>query len=201
METFAKMAELDHEQQTSTIRSALVSMGTNCDVNDDDPMGNGDQSRIATDAQREAARELFAMGGDMEIYFREQKLSPFCFLCVTGQGDTVRKMLEEETSGLEQPWSQSQTFKALLDTRVTSLRMSPLLLMVSLGKNLVLPGEPSPLKSFYWSMEPRQMCRMCVERLFDTMVPVLWRTKCRLIFQICALKLPRQSICMAKRWN
>ena len=83
METFAKMAELDHEQQSSTIRSALVSMGTNCDVNDDDPMGNGDQSRIATDAQREAARELFAVGGDMEIHFREQKLSPFCVLCVS----------------------------------------------------------------------------------------------------------------------
>lgn len=142
-EAFAKMAQMDllpFDEQKATIRRALLDMGTNCDLNDSDPMGNGDQSFIQTFAKRDAARELFAIGGDMEIHFREGKLSPFMFLCVTGQLENVRKMLEDETDRLEQPWSQQVSLKKLLDTRETSLRMSPLLLMVSLGRNIMTPG-------------------------------------------------------------
>ena len=154
MEVFAKMAQLDFmpfDEQKATIRKALVSMGTNCDLNDTDLTGNGDQSNIQTEAQREAARELFAMGGDMAIHLREHKLPPFVLLCVTGQVEEVRVMLEEARAEQPPPWSQCLPLKVLLDTRVTSLRMSPLLLMVSLGMKLVLPGveeeKPSPLLS------------------------------------------------------
>jgi ankyrin repeat protein len=145
-ESYDKMFENDLmslEKHKAMIRNALIAMGTNCKLNDNDPMGNGDQSRIATKAQREAAQELFSTGADVHAHFEQQKLSPFVLLCLTGQIDMVRMELERETSRLKQPWTQhtmrSSTLKALLDRRETSLRLSPLLLLASLGKNMVLP--------------------------------------------------------------
>ena len=142
-EAFAKMGQMDlltFDEQKATIRRALLDMGTDCALNDSDPMGNGDQSMIQTNAKRDAARELFAIGGDMEGHFSNGKLSPFMFSCVTGQVENVRMTLEDETARLEQPWSQQVSLKKLLDTRETSLRMSPLLLMVSLGRRIITRG-------------------------------------------------------------
>ena len=58
-ESFARMAFMDtlsFQGQKDTIRAALVGMGTDCDGNDADPTGNGDQSMILTLPQRDAAR-------------------------------------------------------------------------------------------------------------------------------------------------
>jgi hypothetical protein len=146
-EAFQKMAFMDNlsfQEQKDTIRAALIGMGTDCDKNDADPTGNGDQSMIQSVAKRDAARELYSIGGDIHIHATEGAFSSFAFMCIAGLSSGVSKAIEEVTKRVEQPWSRNQELKTLLETRETSLRLSPLLLIVSMGKNL---NSPSPAAS------------------------------------------------------
>jgi len=144
-QAFQKMACMDNlsfQEQKDTIRAALLDMGTDCDKNDADPTGNGDQSIIQSVAKRDAARELYSIGGDIHIHATEGAFSSFAFMCVAGLSSGVSKMIQEVTNRVEQPWSRNQELKTLLETRETSLRLSSLLLIVSVGKNLNSP-DPS----------------------------------------------------------
>lgn len=146
-QAFQKMAFMDNlsfQEQKDTIRAALLDMGTDCDKNDADPTGNGDQSMILSVAKRDAARELYSIGGDIHIHATEGAFSSFAFMCVAGLSSAVSKMIEEVTNRVHQPWSRNQELNTLLETRETSLRLSPLLLIVSVGKNL---NSPSPSAS------------------------------------------------------
>lgn len=88
---------------------------------------------------RGEARELFSIGGDINGYFENQAFSTFGFACILGQVDVVRDKLKQvkRTSSYGQPWSMNQDMKKLLETRETSVRLSPLQLIVSAGKNVM----------------------------------------------------------------
>eukprot|EP00804_Cyclotella_cryptica_P013918 CCRYP_002436-RA/>CCRYP_002436-RA protein AED:0.29 eAED:0.29 QI:0/-1/0/1/-1/1/1/0/523 len=132
------------QQQKDAIRSALVDMGTNIAQNDADPTGDGDQSLIESREYRDTARELYAIGGDIHAHFTTNSISPFAMNCALGLADMVQKTLKELTGEETQPYSKSERLLALLETRETSMRLSPLLLIVSAGKNLA--GSPEAKK-------------------------------------------------------
>lgn len=125
------------EQQRSIIKKKLKEIGTDCTTNDDDPTGNGDQSLIQSDAGREKAREIYSIGGDINKHMTESAMSIFAIGCFTGIVETVLSQIENVTKNIKQPFSRRNEMKTLLETRETSLRLSPLLLIVSAGKNVV----------------------------------------------------------------
>lgn len=136
---FQAMTLLDRlplEGQREKLRRALLAMGTNCEENDSDMTGNGDQSMIQSGEGRRAAREIYSIGGDIHAHLSEGKVSKFAMLCVMGNFVEVKKMIDDVTKSSEEPWSRNPKLKALLETRNTSMRLSPLLLIVSAGKNL-----------------------------------------------------------------
>ena len=72
-------------ESSQIIRRLLQKAGTNCDQNDADPYGDGDQSLVTTgEVHAQILRDIFARGGDLERWMREDawssasnKLSPF----------------------------------------------------------------------------------------------------------------------------
>mmetsp|Transcript_10421 Transcript_10421/g.12684 ORF Transcript_10421/g.12684 Transcript_10421/m.12684 type:complete len:566 (+) Transcript_10421:34-1731(+) len=147
-ESFAKMADMDRHpltKQKVIIRKSLVSIGTDCDKNDADPAGNGDQSMITSTTQAEAARELYSIGGDIHPYLTEGAFSHFGMNCVIGNVAAIRVMIDGVTNAIKkfhtEPWycycDSREGMITLLETRDTSMRLSPLLLIVSAGKNVV----------------------------------------------------------------
>lgn len=147
-EVFSKMEDLGQlslEEQKHTIRQALKAIGTDCDKNDADPFGDGDQSMIQTQAMRENAREIYSIGGDIHEHLvdREDGFSDFAFSCALGAHHAAQKKLDEVTSRIAQPWSRSEELKQLLEKRECSMRLSPLLIIVSAGKNAKGPGDMS----------------------------------------------------------
>lgn len=143
-QAMALMDDLPLEGQRDKIRRALLAMGTNCDENDSDRTGNGDQSFILLEEAREDAREIYSIGGDIHAHLTEGKVSEFAMLCLTGNVTEAQKMIDVVTKNSEQqPWSRNPNLKALLETRETSMRLSPLLLVVSAGKNV--PDVPKEL--------------------------------------------------------
>eukprot|EP00980_Cylindrotheca_fusiformis_P018393 scaffold6052_cov118-Cylindrotheca_fusiformis.AAC.6 len=124
--------------QKDLIRSVLVSIGTDINQYEDDPYGNGDQSMIASSmSDRDKARELFSCGGDIPAYGATGSFSMFALACITGNTAEVERMIQQATGdSSQQPHSRSPELMKLLETRETSLRLSPLLLVVSAGKNV-----------------------------------------------------------------
>jgi hypothetical protein len=136
------MDNLSLQEQKDTIRKALLEMGTDCNDNDADLTGNGDQSMIPTVSGRDAARNLYSIGGDINIHARQGALSPFAMMCITGNLEAVHdKILEVTSMNYTDNDINSTALKTLLETRETSLRLSPLLLIVSIGKTLIGPDQ------------------------------------------------------------
>lgn len=121
------------------IRSGLQSHGTDVRFNDRDSFGDGDQSPIHLDHQgKQFYRELFRTGGDIRqlAALGCEPLSPFAKMCVTGAVHAVREMLQQ----LDDPLGFAPTkLIQALEKRETSMRLSPLLMIVPMGKSLQLP--------------------------------------------------------------
>jgi len=163
IETYEMMAEFSKhslQKQKSLFRKILsVEVGTNCAKNDADPLGDGDQTPLVSERSAERARELYSIGGDIHQHLEEHALSKFGLGCAMGIVQVIRDMIndatkydhpstsfqDEDNDGRRrQPWyccnneknGRNQTTMAkLLETRETSMRLSPLLLIVSAGKN------------------------------------------------------------------
>lgn len=146
-QSFAAMAQLDRynlQEQKAVIRTALENMGTDVQMNDADQFGDGDQSPIETSKGRDAARELYSIGGDIHKHAVEDAMSMFGKLCLFGSAAAIQRMLDEKRDKLAQPYSTKEEMKVMLETRDTSLRLTPLLLLVSAGKNLAGGGGGIP---------------------------------------------------------
>lgn len=120
---------------------------TDVDQNDSDPTGDGDQDVISSVEKRDVARQLFATGGDIHDHFTGGQVSKFALACAAGKLRTVQSELQRVKSTASQPFSASIELKTLLETRETSMRLSPLLLIVSLGKNIFMPGSQPQFES------------------------------------------------------
>lgn len=138
-QSFSAMATLDRlslTEQKKTIRQVLQQIGTDIARNDGDPMGNGDQSRISSSNARDKARELYSIGGDIHKHVESMTISEMIQNCLFGNVQGVKHMIQD--LNIQQPHSQSIELKKLLETRETSLRLSPLLFLVSGGKNMAV---------------------------------------------------------------
>jgi hypothetical protein len=174
------------EEQQKYIRQSLIKTGTDVVMNDDDPMGNGDQSPIESAEGKKIARDLFTIGGDIDAVAESDAFSTLAIECILGKVNKVKRIFsdfvdsemkmememkmektkieadnEEEadndteedaddkkdaetekdngqtsaSASLVQPWSRNEKMKKLLETRETSLRLSPLLLVVAAGES------------------------------------------------------------------
>lgn len=148
-ESFSLMNEalkMNHSQYQAHIKSQLSRFGTNVELNESDPYGDGDQSRIPASSNREFYRELFATGGDLNHIadLNMEPLSMFAQACMTGMHSKVQEMLEE-LAGESQDLTErpSPELVQLLERRETSLRLTPLLMIVSMGKNLSIDNSSS----------------------------------------------------------
>jgi len=142
-----QLAMLPLAEKKVLIRQLLQEIGTDVDQNDSDPTGNGDQTTISTVERRDVARHLFATGGDIHEHFTGAQVSKFAMACAGGSLKTVQSELQSVKSTAVQPFSKSEELRTLLETRETSMRLSPLLLIVSLGKNLFMPGSQPQFES------------------------------------------------------
>ncbi|CAJ1953011.1 unnamed protein product [Cylindrotheca closterium] len=129
-----KLLSLDINGQRAEIRSLLLSVETDLDLAADEPYGNADQSIILKSKDRDLCRDLFAIGGDVNATGNAYAFSSFGLNCMAGEFLYVQYWLEEICDGVTQPLSRSGRLRKVLESRETSLRLSPLLLMVSAGK-------------------------------------------------------------------
>ena len=126
---------MQHLMQASTsaemlslrIRASVAANGTDVDLNDADPFGDGDQSILTDENSRQVHRDIWCVGGDVEACTAEGVLSEFGMMCMVGAGAAVGDRL------------QSGFSKQLLEQRETSLRLSPLLLTLC-GCRTVMAG-------------------------------------------------------------
>ena len=132
-----QLAMLPLPEKKRLIRQLLIDIGTNVEKNDGDPTGDGDQTPISTVEKRDMARHLWATGGDILEHFTGGKVSKFAMACASGDLTLAQTELQRVKSTAVQPFSACNELTILLETRETSMRLSPLLLIVSLGKNLV----------------------------------------------------------------
>jgi hypothetical protein len=128
-------------QKRTKIREGLRKHGTNVDQNDADITGDGDQSLIHLNFKgKQFYRDLFGNGGDLQEHAEFGRLSQFAVACITGVVEAVETSLKQAAStsnnGSSDPSKPSEALIRLLETRETSMRVSPLLMIVSLGKNV-----------------------------------------------------------------
>lgn len=130
------MASASLEEFQASIRRRLAQNGTNLKMNDADPQGDGDQSRLGHLSQesQQEYREIFATGGDLQYLgmMELRPLSTFVQNCVMGQVKAVEAVLERIKPG--------PRLIEKLETREGALRLSPLLFIVSMGKNIAGEG-------------------------------------------------------------
>lgn len=137
----------------SYFRTNLQRNGTNVVQNDADPTGDGDQSRIPANYDQQFYRNMFSMGGDLN-HLADVGLVPlsnFVKHCITGAVEEVEQALKQADTVVVVPAvnddgngatpSISPALTRLLETRETSLRLSPLMMLVSMGKNLAMPNS------------------------------------------------------------
>ena len=136
-----QLAMLPLAEKKELIRQILVEIGTDVDQNDSDPTGDGDQTTISKFESRDIARHLWATGGDIHDHFTGAQASKFAMACASGNLKTVQSELQNVKKTAVQPFSKSEELRTLLETRETSMRLSPLLLIVSLGKNILMSGS------------------------------------------------------------
>ena len=128
------------------IRVGLKRHGTDIAKNALDTMGDGDQSTIKLpEPKKQFYRDLYSSGGDIQAMFvsapgGKPSLTDFGLYCAVGQSDRVMTALQVN----DRPGKASTNLLELLETRETSMRLSPLLMIVSLGKN-ISGGNPKGL--------------------------------------------------------
>ncbi len=145
------MSNLPLVDQKALIRDVLTRQcNTDCQMNDANPLGDGDQSLIRSDNGRQAAREIWAIGGDIEGHLYEMSRDKqnndnnnndsnslstyFPLFCVMGDSAKVSNILQQ---------TDKKDLKNILEKRFTSMRLSPLLLTIATGKNLLYAREHS----------------------------------------------------------
>lgn len=119
-------------------REKLQQHGTNVEQNDQDMQGDGDQSRVSS-RNAQFYRDMFACGGDINHHLEKASftnLSDMAVSCIFGSVKEVEKKLQEAANE-----EGESAVTRLLETRETSLRLSPLLMMVSISKNFDLDGQ------------------------------------------------------------
>lgn len=118
------------------LRSQLSSHGTNVTMNDEDPYGDGDQSPVASH-HAQFYRDMYASGGDINHHadIELRMISNFAKLCLMGDVDRVEQALQAASVGYKEG-PPPAALTELLEKRETSQRLSPLLMLVSIGKNL-----------------------------------------------------------------
>lgn len=131
------LSNLPLAEKKASIRELLIEIGTDVDKNDSDPTGDGDQTIISSLEKRDVARHLFATGGDIHEHCVNGAMSKFAMACAAGILKTAETELKSAKHTASQPYSRSKEILAILETRETSMRLSPLLLIVSVGKNLL----------------------------------------------------------------
>ena len=129
-------------QVRAQIRKDLKKHGTNVEQNEADPYGDGDQSLVLTGGfqRQQFYRDLYSNGGDIN-YLADVGLAPlseFAKHCITGNVDGVRASLEQADTDPEKP---TEALLQLLEKRETTQRQSPLMMTISIGKNIGLPAE------------------------------------------------------------
>jgi hypothetical protein len=127
-------------QKRTKIRKGLRKHGTYVDRNDVEVSGDGDQAPIHLNyAGKQFYRDLFGNGGDLQEHAEFGRLSQFGVACITGEVEYVETSLKEANRNVgrnSDPAKPSEALILLLETRETSMRVSPLLMIVSLGKNI-----------------------------------------------------------------
>ena len=129
-------------ESEEVIRKLALLSGTDVEMNDNDPYGDGDQSLVGVgenhdpsnetmvmrgEPTRQILRDLFSVGGDLQSYLAYRGLSPFALMCCVGNAKGVEKALKETTAGSEERMH-------LLERRETGMRWSPLLFAVATSK-------------------------------------------------------------------
>mmetsp|Transcript_37115 Transcript_37115/g.90220 ORF Transcript_37115/g.90220 Transcript_37115/m.90220 type:complete len:554 (+) Transcript_37115:78-1739(+) len=122
-----KLSALTPEDTMELARSGLKAIGTDVGQNDNDPMGNGDQSIIAYTCLLNAASifNLFRTSG-----FKERTISAFPFACIVGSVKCAEQSLQAVYNEVDQPYSRQDLLNKLLEAREMPLRLSPLLMVV-----------------------------------------------------------------------
>ena len=135
-QTVESLAGLPLEQKKAAIRQIFIEIGVAVEENDNDAFGDGDQAPFETIEERDLARHLFAMGGDIYEHFQQPgAISNFAGACSTGNLKSVKAMIKNALAETHQPYSKSEAISQLLEQRETSMRLSPLLMTVAMGKN------------------------------------------------------------------
>lgn len=136
-----KIGLLPLAEKKAAIRELLIEIGTDVDKNDSDPTGDGDQSVISSVEKRDVARHIWCAGGDIGEHFSSRQVSKFAIASASGNLKIAQSELQRVKSAktVQQPYFSSNEVTKLLETRETSMRLSPLLLIVSMGKNLFSP--------------------------------------------------------------
>eukprot|EP00978_Attheya_sp_CCMP212_P003707 scaffold7843_cov47-Attheya_sp.AAC.2 len=135
-------------KKRTEIRDGLRQHGTNVDRNDVERCGDGDQAPIhLNDAGKQFYRDLFGNGRDLQEYAAFGSLSQFGVACIRGDVEFVETSLKQasrrrDSDDGSDPSNPSKDLIRLLETRETSMRVSPLLMIVSLGKSIPV-ADPS----------------------------------------------------------
>jgi hypothetical protein len=103
-------------------------------LNDRDKCGDGDQSEVPPE-KAQFYRDLFAHGGDINLLadVGMAPLSSFQKHCIFGNIPQVKSALEYASK------KGPDSLTELLESRETAMRQSPLMMIVSIGKNLDVP--------------------------------------------------------------
>jgi hypothetical protein len=118
------------------IHRGLQANGTDVARNERDLLGDGDQSEVRRPEYQQFYRDIFSEGGDLTECFSAGVVSQFAASCVGGDVARVQAMLAQAAD--RRPDQQpSEELLRLLETRETSMRLTPLLLIVSAGKNVL----------------------------------------------------------------
>mmetsp|Transcript_2551 Transcript_2551/g.3720 ORF Transcript_2551/g.3720 Transcript_2551/m.3720 type:complete len:569 (+) Transcript_2551:145-1851(+) len=129
------------EECREIVRKLLIMSGTDVEMNDKDPYGDGDQSLVGAGEDYTSAdprklmkansiqqilRSLFNAGGDLESHLRGG-LSPFARACCLGNASAVEQAIKQTAEDSEERMH-------LLERRETGMRLTPLLLAVAISK-------------------------------------------------------------------
>lgn len=119
------------KQSSEIVRKLLAKAGTDCDKNDSDPCGDGDQTIVKNESQAQVLRHLFAAGGDLQLWLLEyplgmSSLSPFVWMCIMGDAKGVENALKN---------TPLEDRRELLEKRATSMRFPLLILVIAVSKH------------------------------------------------------------------
>eukprot|EP00571_Detonula_confervacea_P014415 CAMPEP_0172302324 /NCGR_PEP_ID=MMETSP1058-20130122/4040_1 /TAXON_ID=83371 /ORGANISM="Detonula confervacea, Strain CCMP 353" /LENGTH=587 /DNA_ID=CAMNT_0013012749 /DNA_START=116 /DNA_END=1879 /DNA_ORIENTATION=- len=137
----------------AVVTKVALLAGTDVDMNDADPYGDGDQSPVSVGGEesadimsrfremagpshggefdkaepaRQVIRELWSAGGDLESYLKFGGFSSFATSCCLGDSKAVKRAIKGTVEGDERVH--------LLERRESGMRFTPLLLCIAISK-------------------------------------------------------------------